>query len=139
MWRFFGKKMIVLSLLSAGLLIIATPSSYGESLYSKIHKGETLYSEEKYDEALKEFLDAQVERPEDIQLKYNIGNTHFQMRNFQEAEESFWATANSGEPELEQNAFYNLGHCAYRQGKLEDAVNHYEKSLELNPEDEDAR
>ena len=131
--------MIFVSLFAAGFVFNTSLPVHAESLYAKIQKGETLYNEEKYDEALKEFLDAQVEKPGDISLKYNIGNTHFQMRNFQEAEESFWAVANSDLPELQQSAFYNLGNCAYRQGKLEDAVNYYKQALELDSKDEDAR
>ena len=104
-----------------------------------MRQAEKSYEREAYDEAIKEFLDAQVERPEDIPLKYNIGNTKYRMREFGEAEEAFWGAANAGGPELKQKAFYNLGNCAYRQGKLEEAVAHYRQALDLDPEDQDAR
>jgi Ca-activated chloride channel family protein len=104
-----------------------------------MQRAETSYAQESYDEALKDFLDAQVERPEDTLLKYNIGNTQYRMRNFSEAEEAFWEVASSGDPELRQRALYNLGNCAYRQGKLEDSVAYYRQALDLDPEDEDAR
>ncbi len=135
----WSRRLVILFSSLPGLFLLSLPPAAAESIYSKIHKGETLYEEKKYDEALTEFLDAQVERPGDILLKYNIGNTHFQMRNFTEAEEAFMSVANSYDPALQQSAYYNLGNCAYRQGKLEEAVNHYKHALELNSEDEDAR
>jgi Ca-activated chloride channel family protein len=135
----FWARALLISLSGLGLIFSSTRPAGGESIHAKMRKGEESYEEEAYDEALKDFLDAQVERPEDILLKYNIGNTKYRMRDFGEAEEAFWDVANAGEPELRQKAFYNLGNCAYRQGKLEEAVAHYKYALDLNPEDEDAR
>jgi len=135
----FWKRASWVSLASLGLLCSATRPAGAESVYAKMQRAETSYEQEAYDEALKDFLDAQVERPEDTLLKYNIGNTQYRMRNFSEAEEAFWGVAGSGDPELRQRALYNLGNCAYRQGKLEDAVAYYRQALDLDPEDEDAR
>ncbi len=138
--RFASRKQAVwVSLLGLGLLCSLTRSAEAESVYGKMKKAEESYEQEAYAEALEGFLDAQVERPEDIHLKYNIGITQYRMRGFGEAEEAFWAAANAGDPELKQQAFYNLGNSAYRQGKLEEAVAHYKQALDLDPEDEDAR
>jgi len=104
-----------------------------------VSKSERLYSEKKYDQALQGFLDAQVERPDDPFLRYDAGSAQYRLNNFADAEKSFASVAASGEPLLEQKATYNLGNCAYRQGKLEEAVAHYQKALELDPRDEDAR
>jgi Ca-activated chloride channel family protein len=120
----FRKQAVWVSLLGLGLVFSTTRPAAAESVYP---------------EALEGFLDAQVERPEDIRLKYDVGITQYRMRGFAEAEEAFWAAANAGDPELKQKAFYNLGNTAYRQGKLEDAVAYYKQALDLDPEDEDAR
>jgi Ca-activated chloride channel family protein len=135
----FWKPAFWVSLVSLGLICSAPRLAEAESVYAKMRRAETSYEQEAYDEALKDFLDAQVERPEDTLLKYNIGNTQYRIRNFSEAEEAFWGVASSGDPELRQRALYNLGNCAYRQGKLEDAVAYYRQALDLDPEDEDAR
>jgi Ca-activated chloride channel family protein len=133
------KQAVRVSLLGLGLLFSTTRPAEADSVYGKMKKAEESYETEAYAEALEGFLDAQVERPEDIRLKYNIGSTQYRMRGFGEAEEAFWGAANAGDPELKQKAFYNLGNTAYRQGKLEDAVAHYKQALDLDPEDEDAR
>jgi len=135
----FRKQAVWVSLLGLGLVFSTTRPAEAESVYGKMKKAEESYEKEAYAEALEGFLDAQVERPEDIRLKYDVGIAQYRMRGFGEAEEAFWAAANAGDPELKQKAFYNLGNTAYRQGKLEDAVAHYKQALDLDPEDEDAR
>jgi len=136
---FFLKRAFAFLLCGFGLFLFSVAPASAESLYSKIRQGEQLYDEGKYDEALKEFLDAQVEKPEDILLKYNIGDTHYRMGDYEEAEKAFLGTAGSGDPVIEHKALYNLGNCCFRQGKLEEAVVYYQRALELDSEDEDAR
>ena len=80
--RYFLPVLVVTLLTSAVLLPQFT---YGESLQSKIEKGDKLYKDELYDEAMKSFVDAQIESPEESKLKYNIANTHYKMNNYEEA------------------------------------------------------
>lgn len=92
-----------------------------------------------WDQALQGFVDRQVESPEDPALALSVGSAHFQMQNFEEAEREFATAGLSGEPELRQNALYNMGNSAYRQGRLEESVELFKAALELDPEDEDAK
>ena len=115
------------------------PPAVAESVVSKIRKAESSYGEQKYDKALEGFLDAQVERPEDPPLRYDVGNAHYRMHDYANAEKAFRSVIGTSEPTLEPKASYNLGNCAYRQGKLEEAVAFYQRALELDPQDEDAR
>ena len=139
-WRVPFLRRLQPLLAVAVLLPLCRPGPVGaESVYSKIRKGENAYASEHYDEALKEFLDAQVEDPHNTLLKYNIGDTYYRMRNFAEAEAAFLDVAGSGDPVLEEKALYNLGNCAYRQGKLEEAVAYYQQALDRNEQDEDAK
>jgi Ca-activated chloride channel family protein len=97
------------------------------------------YEAQVYDQALQGFVDEQVERPEDPALTFNIGSAHYQMKNYEEAEKSFATVAMSGNTTLREQALYNLGNCAYRQGKLQEAVELYKAALEVDPDDEDAK
>ncbi len=135
----FRRQAVQVFFAALGLLCIGHRPAVAESAYGKMKKAEGAYEQEDYAEALEGFLDAQVERPDDIPLKYNIGNTQYRIRNFEDAEAAFWGVVNAGEPEQRQRAFYNMGNTAYRQGKLEEAVAHYRQALDLDPGDEDAR
>jgi Ca-activated chloride channel family protein len=125
-------------LLSIGVLLPVDVQ--GESLHSKIEKGSNLYQDERYDEAMESFVDAQIESPEEAKLKYNIANTHYKMNNYKEAVKNYQDVAATAQDiTLEERSLYNIGNCMYRQGKLEEAVEYYKKALELDPNDQDAK
>jgi Ca-activated chloride channel family protein len=97
------------------------------------------YADGVYDEALQGFIDQQVERPEDSAVALNVGSAHYQMRNYAEADRAFSKGLLSDDPEIRGQAIYNLGNAAYRQGRLEEAVELYKAALEIDPGDEDAK
>lgn len=123
-----------------GIAAGAAPPARADSVAKKIRKGEALYNAQKYDESLQHFLDAQVELPDHPALRFNVGNAYYRMGNYAEAEKAYSGCVISGvNPGLQEKAFYNLGNCAYKQGKLEEAVAYFQKALELDPNDKDAQ
>lgn len=92
-----------------------------------------------YDQALQGFVGQRVEHPDEPAAHLNVGSAHYRMNNYEEAEKAFATAALSGRPELRQQALYNLGNCAFRQGRLEEAIEMYRAALELDPDDEDAK
>lgn len=92
-----------------------------------------------YDQALRGFADRQTQRPDDPELSLNVGAAHYKLEDFEAADGEFYRAAAIGDDELRAQALYNLGNSAYRQGKLEDAVDFYRSSLEANPDDLDAK
>lgn len=97
------------------------------------------YEAELYEEALAGFVDEEVERPNDPQVLMNVGSAHYGAKNYPEAERYFQKAALSALPPLRAQALYDLGNCAFRQGKLQEAVAFYQGALELAPNDEDAK
>ncbi len=127
-----SRKAVVLYLVMAFIGIYANSVS-AQILSGKIKRGIENYNREKYDEALKVFIDAQIEAPEDAQLSYNIGNAYYKMKNYDEAVRSFLNTAaKTKDVKLEEKSYYNLGNSFYRQGKLQEAAAFYQKALELD-------
>ena len=92
-----------------------------------------------YDQALEGFAERQTERPDDPELNLNVGAAHYKLDDFESADSQFYRAAAIGDDELRSHALYNLGNSAYRQGKLEDAIDFYRASLEANPDDVDAK
>jgi Ca-activated chloride channel family protein len=122
------------------LIIIFSSRLYADSLYSGMQQGDSLYNEEKFDEALNLFVDAQIEAPENIKLKYNIASSHYKMKNYEEAVKGYLDVAAAAQDvKIEETALYNVGNAMYRQGKLQEAVEYYKKAIELDPEDKDAQ
>jgi Ca-activated chloride channel family protein len=92
-----------------------------------------------YDQALQGFVDLQVERPDDLEVALNVGSAQYQMRDYAEADRTFSRAATAQDPSLREQALYNLGNSAYRQGRLQEAVELYKAALEIDPDDEDAK
>ncbi len=105
----------------------------------KIENPYQAYEAQAYDQALQAFIDRQVERPDDPALALNVGSAHYQMKNYAEAEKAFSTAALSGDEALRTKALYGLGNCAFRQGRLEEAVELYKSTLGINPDDADAK
>lgn len=130
----------VLSVFFIFAIIVFSSRLYSDSLYSKMKQGESFYNEEKFDEALNLFVDAQIEVPENIKLKYNIAASHYKMKNYQEAVKGFLdVAATAQDSKVEETALYNIGNAMFRQGKLQEAVEYYKKAIEIDPEDKDAQ
>jgi Ca-activated chloride channel family protein len=101
--------------------------------------GMQAYQQERYAEALKHFLQAQVDDPENPKLLYNLGNTYYRLGKYKAALEHYErAQATAPEP-LKQQSLYNAGNASYRNGMLEDAIGQYTAALQIDPDDRLAR
>jgi Ca-activated chloride channel family protein len=130
----------VLGILYTITVIISANPASAETVRGKMKRGVSHYKQQEYDQALKDFIDAQIEAPDDARLSYNIGNAYYKMKNYEEAIKSFLnSAARTEDIKLEEKSYYNLGNAFYRQGKLQEAIAYYQKALELEPDDLDAK
>ncbi len=97
----------------------------------KNEEGIRLYNEEKHDEAISKFTDAQSYVPESQSLDFNIANTHYKEGKFPEAEKSFKNAIKTKDNTLKAKANYNMGNTMYKQGKFKEALDFYKKTIEL--------
>ncbi len=132
---------------------IWTGSARGDSFFSLNNKGNKSYKKgqelsqegeknqaaEAWEQALKSYRDAEIERPESPELSYNIGNVMYQQEKYQDALERYYRTMNSDELKHQAWSHYNRGNAFYRSGKYPEAIQAYQKCLELTPEDQDAK
>ncbi len=114
--------------------------SYADSKSAGALEANHLYEEKNYEEALKRYVGLNLEFPDDPKIQYNLANTYYQLKKYEEAGKSFLSSAmKAGDPSLKQNSWFNLGNSLFGQGKLEEAVTAYQKSLDLNPDDVEAK
>jgi len=123
------------------IVFIACILSIGwlEPASEKNKEGITLYNEEKFDEAISKFTDAQSFAPESNQLKFNIANTHYKKGKFPEAENSYKTAMKSDDVLLKAKGHYNMGNTMYRQGKLKESLDFYKESIKLAEENGDMK
>lgn len=102
--------------------------------------GNDNYAQKRYQSALEQYREAQVKAPEDPTIRYNLATTLYQVREFQEARKEFeQAIKLADNDDLRSKALYNYGNTQYRLGNFDQAIDSYQKSLEINPDDEDAK
>ena len=131
-----GKIIILLAL----ILIMNDPSvTLAESTYTLIEKGISAYDKQEYETALKHFTDAQVKAPDQAEIYYNIGNTYYQLQDYDAAIDNYTQALNTTDDTLKQKVRYNLGNARFRKQQIKDAISAYEDALTLNSEDQQAK
>jgi Ca-activated chloride channel family protein len=102
-------------------------------------EGEKNEAAEAWEEALKHYRNAEIERPESPELSYNIGNADYQQEKYEDAQQRYIKALSSDEIKHQAWSYYNLGNTLYRSGKYPEAIQAYQKCLELTPDDQDAK
>ena len=111
----------------------------GEDERPRFSSGYEAYQAGDWEEALRRFSDLESQRPNDYELKLNLGSTLYRTQSYQEAVRRYDEAASSQDRELQAEALYNLGNVAYRQHDLPQAEQLYKSALELNSDDQDAK
>lgn len=100
--------------------------------YRLFTKGDFGGSERHFEQAVKE-------RPDDPTANFDYGTALYRSQKYQEALDAFGKAAKSTDPAMQQAAEYNLGNTAYRMQQLDQAIEHYKRSLCLNSADPEAK
>jgi tetratricopeptide (TPR) repeat protein len=133
------------------VFLLASASCFA-SIKGEVKKGNALYNDEKYGEALKRYEKAWEKNPESDVINFNVADALYKRGDYQKAIEHFQKALLSQDDSLRQQALYNLGNAEYKYGishkeehpqravsLLREALRHYERSLEIDSRDEDAR
>ena len=124
----------------AGLAIVLSPAlAAGQAGRSEVEAGNRLYAEGRFDEAHEQYLEALRAAPDSPVVPFNNGNALYRTDEFQRAMEAYQVAAESGDPAVEAQAWYNLGNALYRQQQLQPALEAYKQALRRNPADVDAK
>jgi Ca-activated chloride channel homolog len=124
-------------LLAGGLL--AAVQVQAQPGRGKIIQGNKLYTEERYDDALIKYRDAQTQAPEKAEAPFNIGAAEYKKNKYEEALKETQSALKSDNSAIQAKAYYNMGNALFRLNKLPEAIQAYTQSLKVDPADEDAK
>jgi len=96
-----------------------------EEIVSALEKGNSLFDEKKYEEAIKVFEDILRQAPDAYIIYLNIGNCYFQMEKYDLALENYKKILDKN-PE-DKNALLAIGNCYLNQGQKDEALSWYSK------------
>ncbi len=121
------------------LLLLVLCLSYMTAAFADVdesmRRGNRLYNDGKYDEALLSYQDALVQEPDDPKIHYNIGRALYKMERYDEAISEFELGLLEKDDNFQANTFYNIGNCQYKKGQLDAAIHAYQTSLLIDHTD----
>lgn len=127
------------AILAICCLLILAKLTAADDFANMVDRGNEAFKEGNYKEALEYYHQAEVERPETPELYYNIGGALYKEQKYEEAVDKLQKSFATDNVEHETSGHYNLGNVYYRMGDYQQAILSYRKSLELNPNDIDAK
>jgi Ca-activated chloride channel family protein len=102
-------------------------------------KGNKEFAEGNYKEALEYYHRAGIERPETPEIYYNHANALVETGSFEEAAEKYGKALTTDDISLQAGIYYNSGNGYFLQEDYVKAIEAYQQTLELNPDDLDAK
>jgi Ca-activated chloride channel family protein len=120
------------------LLVFLVLSMAAPAHADALREGVSAYEKGSYEAALKHFIDAQLEAPEDPEILYNIGNAYYRMADYDAAARHYEGAAAAEDPRLRQDALFNLGNANVRRQDFQEAIENYEAVLKTTPDDREA-
>ena len=144
-----GKHKVLLQILPF-LLMFQTVFAGSARLSNR--QGNHLYEQEKFDEAIKQYDQALIDRAGVLEPKFNKANSFYQLDDLDRAMNLYReVAAESKDMKLVTKAKYNLGNCSFQQGSkqrdsnlqkaiedMETAIGHWRGVLDIEPENEKA-
>ena len=133
------------------VLLLARPLR-ADSARDLLRQGNRLYASEKFNDAITQYDQALVEKPQAFEPKFNKANSYYRLDDLAKASDLFKeVAADSKDMELVTKAKYNLGNSYFQQGlkqrdsdlqkALEDlktSISYWRQVLDIEPENEKA-
>jgi len=136
-----------------GLILLSCKAeAIAASASGYIRKGNKLYKQQDFDEAGQEYEKAGQVLPDSDIVNFNLGAAFYKKGEYQKAVEAFTRALVTENPGIEAKADYNIGNAKYRQAQeaestdlkaaaalLEESLGYYQRAIELNDKDEQAK
>ena len=150
---FFTKKLNIIFLSALFCSYFCAPlSAHAAVNTKKIGEANRLYAFKEYDQALEIYNELLLKDPDPQLLNYNAAAAYYKKGDYKKAEELFSKALVTQDTDFEAKTAYNIGNCFFKQSQskennrienaiddLKEALVYYQRSIELNQKDEDAR
>ncbi|MFW5767649.1 MAG: hypothetical protein ACOCXO_04690, partial [Bacteroidota bacterium] len=127
------KHSIILLLVFAGFmtqatagLLLSPDTTDNENIGVQMAQARLKYQNNDYQGALRKYQELHEIAPDDIMLNYRTGETHFQLKNYQEAIPYLEKCVDTEEAEKLKKLHYYLGRSHQKCFHFTDAINHFE-------------
>lgn len=121
------------------ILSILVTTAAAAGFNGTVKKGNNAFKKGDFKAALELYHQAEADRPESPELQYNIGTALYKEGKYEEAADKLEKSFTTGDIDDEAMARYNQGNVFYKMGDYQKAIAAYQKSLELVPQDIDAK
>jgi Ca-activated chloride channel family protein len=107
--------------------------------YFDAKDGEKEYKEQNFSIAEKKFNSATISSSEkDPTLYYNLGNSYFQQKKFEEALSSYEKALSGNNKEFNSQVKYNIANTFVMTQKFEEALSYYKDAIKLDNKNKEA-
>lgn len=121
------------------LLAACAGTVWADQAASLNDKGNKAFDRKEYKTALDLYRGAEIERPETPEIIYNHANALVETGGYEEAVEQYTKALNTNDVSLQARVYYNTGNSNFLKEEFVRAIESYQKALELNPNDQDAK
>tara|TARA_B110000003_G_scaffold50531_1_gene49551 strand:+ start:1930 stop:2718 length:789 start_codon:yes stop_codon:yes gene_type:complete len=135
-------RIIILNVKLFSLVFLLPLLLYSQKgdIINHIYEGNEEADQKKYSEAEIKYRKALSISPEETKALFNLGNTHFNDKDFDEASQRFFQTQKFSKDKNEKHmAFHNMGNVFMKKKDYAKAVESYKNALRNNPKDDETR
>jgi len=134
------KCKIIYNMLLFLQFILFSSTSMADSASSSNKKGIEAYNMKEYEESVKKFTDALVEKPNMPELRYNRGTVLSVLgKNDDALNELSIAAEKSENKQLSASAYFNAGNTLFMNNNFQGAIEEYKKALKFDQSSGDIR
>ncbi len=110
-------------------------TAFAQSAHSFLRSGDQEYENDNFQLAEEDYRRA-LEEKESLKGAYNLGNSIYQQKRFDEAIRHFGKAAEmAADNRTKAKAFHNLGNALFGKQEFDKSIDAYKNALRLNPKD----
>lgn len=118
------------------LILVTVNAAWLDPFRDSVSEGNSQFQQKKYLEAKKHYNKADKYAPgekDKQRLAFNKGDADYMAGDYDAAIAGYKKAIQSGDPEVQKKAFYNLGNTYMQKKKYKEAFNSYMNALKIDP------